>query len=105
METQTASSYLREAVANDRTEQQARTARRYCQDCRFFEDGLTAARKPYGRCAAPPAPASDVDRFIAPEFDKPPFASTMRSIESLCGPTGKWFETAQPGDGEGSLCK
>lgn len=88
------SPYVRQAAASDRTEREARQERRYCQDCRFFQSTGSATTKQFGRCLNAAAPTSDIDRFIAPEFDKPPFASTMRSIESRCGADGKWFEAA-----------
>lgn len=66
--------------------------KRYCEDCRFFASSATG--KAFGKCGAPDAKPVSQDRFIAPEFDLPPYATTMRTASINCGPEAKWFEPA-----------
>lgn len=63
--------------------------RLYCANCRFFNAGTN---KEFGRCGAPKAESTALPRFIAAEFDIPPFASTMRATDIDCGHDAKWFE-------------
>ena len=63
--------------------------RKYCQDCRFFVAAKTG--KEYGACHCPQASPSSMERFVAPQFERPPYASVMRTCGG-CGEDAKWFE-------------
>jgi hypothetical protein len=67
----------------------APTVRKYCQDCRFFAVGKTG--KEYGACHSPHASPASAERYIAPEFERAPYASVTRSSGG-CGDAGHWFE-------------
>jgi hypothetical protein len=63
--------------------------RKYCQDCRFF--AVAATGKEYGACRCPQASPASAERYIAPEFERAPYASVTRSSGG-CGDAGHWFE-------------
>lgn len=71
--------------------------KRYCENCRFFDaQGKTGAAKAFGNCIAPGAKPVSIERYVAPEFDKPPFAQVMRSAAGQCGHNALWFEPKEP---------
>jgi hypothetical protein len=66
------------------------TDRKYCEDCKFCD---TTSGMSLARCGNSKAPETNIgDRFVARQFDKPKFASSVRLEGALCGPDAAWFE-------------
>lgn len=67
----------------------------YCEDCKFCD--APNGEYVFARCAHSNASKTATpDRFVARRFDKPAYASTMRSLENKCGPRAEWFERYEP---------